>query len=107
VGGELVTEAGALRDRTATAVWLVAFGCALLLAVAALLVALRADPDGAVVGVVTEAADRLGLGLFSRDGAISTLGGDADGVRRALVGWGLGALAYLLAGKLLDRTIRP
>jgi hypothetical protein len=107
VGGDLVTDAGALRDRTATAVWLVAFGCALLLAVAALLVALRADPDGAVVGVVTGTADRLGLGLFSRDGAIPTFGGDPDGVQRALVGWGLGALAYLLAGKLLDRTIRP
>ena len=43
---------------------------------------------------------------FSRDGAIPALGGDLDSVRRALVGWGLGALAYLLAGKLLDRTIR-
>ena len=102
-----MTDGGVLRHRTATAVWLLAVGCALLLAVGALLVALGVDPDGAAVGFVTGTADRLGLGLLSRDGAIPTPGRDPDGVQSALVNWGLGAIAYLVAGKILDRTIRP
>ena len=95
-----------IRARVATLVWLVAVGCALFLAVGALLVALRASPDNALVGFVEQTADRLDLGVFSRDHGVLTPGRDPGRVKSALVNWGLGAVAYLVGGTVLDRVIR-
>jgi len=65
------STANAVRARLAQLVWLVCVLCALALASGALLVALKANTDN------------------------------------ALVNWGLGAVAWLVIGRILDRIIRP
>ena len=89
------------RSRLATLVWLVAVVLALVLAVAALLTALRADRGDDVVRLVLEAAGRVDLGI-----AHVFRGPDAL-LRDHLVSWGVVAVEYLVVGKLLDRVIRP
>jgi hypothetical protein len=106
-GKKVVAGANAVRSRIASVVWLVAVVCALILAVGALLVALKANPDNAIVTFVLDAADKLDLGVFSRDNGIFTPKKDPNGVKSALINWGLGAIAYLVAGKVADRVIRP
>lgn len=88
-------------------IWLAAVGCSLLLAVAALLVVLDADPDNPAVSVVLDAARALDLGVFSPDeGVVSFRSGDAA-TKNALANWGLGAIAYLVVGGVVARVIRP
>lgn len=106
--GEKVKGAtSTLRSKLASLVWLVAVVCALFLAVGALLVALKANQDNAIVKFVLDAADTLDLDLFSRDEGIFTFEKDRDAVKSTLVNWGLAALGYLIVGKVLDRIIRP
>jgi hypothetical protein len=92
----------AVRSRTATVVWVVAVVCALFLAVGALLVALGLSRDHGTVSFVIDAAHRLDFGTFAGGG-----GGKDAAARTALLSWGLAALGYLVAGKILDRVIRP
>ncbi len=106
-GKKVVAGANAVRSRIASVVWLVAVVCALFLAVGALLVALKANPDNAIVAFVQNLADVLDLGVFSRENGIFTPSNDPDGVKSALINWGIGAIAYLVVGKVLDRVIRP
>ena len=80
---------------------------ALFLAVGALLIALKANQDNAIVSFVLDVADRLDLGVFSREQGIFTFDGKNAETKNALVNWGIGAIAYLVAGKVLDRIIRP
>lgn len=96
-----------VRTRAAALIWTVAVVCALVLAVGALLVALQANQDNAAVGFVLGAADGLDLGIFSRENGIFEFDGASAEVRNALVNWGLGAVAYLVVGKVLDRLVHP
>ena len=91
----------AVRTKLASAVWLVAVVCALFLAVGALLVALKMNPDNAIVAFILDGADLLDLGEFK------TFEGKDAAVKAALTNWGIAAVIYLLVGKLLDRIIRP
>lgn len=95
------------RTKLASAVWLLAVVCALFLAVGALLVALKANENNAIVAFVLDVAKLLDLGVFSREEGIFTFKDDPNNVRGALINWGIGAVAYLLVGKVLDRVIRP
>jgi hypothetical protein len=96
-----------VRVRIAQLVWLAAVLCALFLATGALCVALEANRDNALVKLVLDVADAVDLGVFSRDNGIFKFdGGDAD-TKNALANWGLGAVAYLLVGRIVDRIIRP
>ena len=97
----------AIRTRVAQLVWLVFVVCALFLAVGALLVALDANEKNALVSFVTDGADTVDLGIFSRDNGIMDFRGVNAEVKNALVNWGLGALAYLVVGRIVDRIIRP
>jgi hypothetical protein len=96
-----------VRSKLASLLWLVAVVCALFLAVGALLVALKANQDNAVVAFVLDGADTLDMGVFSREEGIFTFDKDRNGVKAALVNWGLAALAFLVVGKIVDRVIRP
>jgi hypothetical protein len=96
-----------VRSKLASLLWLVAVVCALFLAVGALLVALKANQDNAVVAFILDGADTLDMGVFSRDEGIFTFDKDRNGVKAALVNWGLAALAFLVVGKIVDRVIRP
>jgi hypothetical protein len=88
-------------------VWLLFLLAALFLAVGALLITLDANHDNDLVKFVLEGADRVDLGIFSRDNGIKQFSGaDAD-TKNALFNWGLGAAAWLFVGRILDRLIRP
>ena len=96
-----------VRVRIAQVVWLAAVVCALFLAVGALLIALDANTGNALVKFVLDVADAVDLDVFSRDNGIFTFhGADAD-TKSALANWGLGAVAYLVVGRILERLIRP
>ena len=96
-----------VRLRLAQLVWLVCVVCALLLAIGALLVALGANQDNALVDAVLRGADAVDLGVFSRENGIKEFRGPDAEVKNALLNWGLGAVAYLVVGRILDRVIRP
>jgi hypothetical protein len=90
-----------VRSKIASAVWLAAVVCALFLAVGALLVALKMNPDNPLVAFVRDGAELLDFGSFK-----SFEGKNAE-VKEHLVDWGIAAVIYLVAGKILDRVIRP
>ena len=90
-----------IREKIASAVWLVAVVCALFLAVGALMVALKMNPDNAIVAFVLDGADLLDLGEFK------TFEGKNAEVKSALTNWGIAAVIYLVIGKIADRVIRP
>lgn len=96
----------AVRSKVASVVWLIAVICALFLAVGALLIALKANQDNAIVEFVLKGADLLD-GPFSRDNGIFTFDGKDAATKSALVNWGIAAVVYLIIGKILDKIIRP
>ena len=96
-----------VRTRVAQVVWLFFLFCALLLAVGALLVALDANARNPLVEFVLDGADAVDLGIFSRENGIKEFKGENAEVKNALFNWGLGAVAYLVVGRVLDRLIRP
>ena len=101
------TAANAVRARLAQLVWLVCVLCALVLALGALLVALKANTDNALVVFIKDAADAVDLGVFDRNDGIMKFEGENAATKNALVNWGLGAVAWLVIGRILDRIIRP
>ncbi len=96
-----------IRARLAQLVWLLAALAALVLAVGALLIALDANRNNSLVDFVLSAADYVDLDVFSRKDGIKQFEGDGAQVKNALFNWGLGALAYLVVGRLLERIIKP
>jgi hypothetical protein len=101
VAGTGKKKDSAVRSRVASVVWLAAVGCALFLAVGALVVALKMNQDDAIVGFVVDGAEKLDFG------ELTTFSGKDAAVRSALTNWGIAAVLYLVAGKVLDRVIRP
>jgi len=96
-----------VRTRAAQLLWLLCVVAALFLAVGALLVALEFNEDNGLVSFVLSGADALDLGVFGReDGVKEFVGADSD-TKNALVNWGLGAVAWLVLGRVLDRVVRP
>lgn len=96
-----------IRSTLAQLLWLACALCALLLAVGALLVALDANRSNALVDAVLEAAAVVDLEVFSRVDGIKRFRGEGADVKNALFNWGLGAVAWLVAGRILDRVVRP
>ena len=91
----------------AQVVWLLFLVAAMFLAVGALLIALDANQDNALVKFVLEGAERVDLGIFSVDNGIKQFTGDDADTKNALFNWGLGAVAWLFVGRILERLIRP
>ena len=96
-----------VRVRIAQVVWLVFVVCALFLAIGALLVALDANEKNSLVDFVLSGANVVDLDVFSRTNGIKDFSGDNAEVKNALFNWGIGAVAYLVVGRILDRLIRP
>lgn len=86
------------RHGLARAVTLVAGLVALVIVVGILLVVLEANPDNAVVTVVTDAAETL-VGPFER---LFTLD---DRKLQVAVNYGIAALVYLIVGRLIARLV--
>ncbi len=96
-----------IRVRIAQLVWLVFLVCALFLAVGALLITVDANQDNPLVEFVLNGANAVDLGIFSRTNGIKEFTGENAEVKNALFNWGIGAVAYLIVGRILDRLIRP
>jgi hypothetical protein len=95
------------RSMLAQAIWLVCSIAALFLALGALFIAFKANTDNALVTFVLDVADRLDLGVFDRDDGIKQWTGENAQTKNALFNWGLGALVWLIGGRILDRLVRP
>lgn len=96
------------RTRAAQLLWTVCVLLALVLAIGALLVVIdQVNEDNALVRFVLDTADAVDLGVFSREGGVLTFDGDNAETKNALVNWGLGAVAYLVIGRVLERVVRP
>lgn len=95
------------RTLLARLIWLVCVLAALSLAIGALLIVLDANRDNALVKVVLDVAGVADLGVFDRNNGIKTFDGANAETKNVLVNWGLGALAWLIAGKIAERGVRP
>ncbi|MQA25713.1 MAG: hypothetical protein GEU94_09600 [Micromonosporaceae bacterium] len=84
----------------AKTIWILALLAALLLGLGALLIALKANPDNVLVATAVGAAEWL-------DGPFADVFRLESKAREALVNWGLAAVAYLIAGGILARLVRP
>jgi hypothetical protein len=99
-----------VRTRVAQVVWIVCVVAAVILALGALCVAVKANPDNNLVRWILDTADKLDLGIFERtkDGVYHVSGNtQAAHTKNALVNWGLAALVWLVAGGILAKLIRP
>ena len=95
------------RKVVAQVVWLLFLLAALFLAVGALLIALDANEKNQLVQFVLDGADVVDLGVFSlENGVLDFKGSNAD-TKNALFNYGLGAVAWLVVGRILERIIRP
>ena len=101
------TRVAAIRTRVAQALWLVCLVFALFMAVGALTYALDANPDNALVAFVRDGANAVDLGVFSLEDGIKEFVGKNSDTKNALFNWGLGAVFWLVVGRLLDRIVRP
>jgi hypothetical protein len=100
-GQKVVAGVNVVRSRIASLVWLVAVVCALFLAVGALLVALKMNQANPIVSFILDMANKLDFGTFK------DFTGKGAATKEALTNWGIAAVIYLVAGKVLDRIIRP
>jgi hypothetical protein len=92
-----------VRERLAAIVWIIAVVFASILAAGALLIALEANPNNDLVEQVIDWAGGLD-GPF-RD--LFTFDGDNAVKKAALVNWGLAAVAWLVAGRIVSSLIQP
>jgi hypothetical protein len=101
--------ADAVRSRLAQVVWIVCALAALVLAVGALCIALKANPDNGLVTFCVETADKLDLGVFSRTDGVAHWKGHSHSAltKNALVNWGLAAVVWLVIGRVAERILRP
>ena len=100
-------NAAKVRLRVAQIVWLVCVVCALFLAVGALCIALDANRDNDLVRFILDGANAVDLGIFSRENGIKEFSGENADTKNALFNWGLGAIAWLVVGRIAERIIRP
>jgi hypothetical protein len=101
------TTVGQMRSRVAQVVWLVFVVAAVFLAVGALCIALDFNRQNPLVEFFLAGADFFDLGIFSRKDGIKTFGGANADVKNALFNWGLGAIAWLIVGRIVVRIIQP
>lgn len=98
-----------VRDRLAHVLWLVCVVFALFLAVGALLIVLGSsiDRDNALVEFVLDGAKVFDLDVFSIDGGVVDFVGKNSDEKNALANYGMGAVLWLVVGRVLQRVVRP
>lgn len=96
------------RGTAARVVWLICLALALVLAVAAFSYALEANGDNSLVKLVRNLADTCDLGFFDLDNPIKGFEGEKNALTKtALTNYGIGAVLYIVLGRVLERVIRP
>lgn len=98
----------AVRTKAARAVRIVFGVLATILALGAVLVVLRENinEQNSVVELITNTADSIS-GPFSREDGIFAFTGKNAESKDALLNWGIAAIVYLMAGRLLANVITP
>ncbi len=96
-----------LRAVLATLLWAAAVASALIFTIAAVLIALRADPGIDAVRAVIRGADLLGMDAFSPYSGVFEFEGEWGRVKSGVANCALGALVYLCVGGALSRFVRP
>jgi hypothetical protein len=104
-----LTGAGIRRLRTLLGeiVWFGCLAAASALLLGAVLVVLDANTRNALVEAVLKAADWADLGVFSRTAGVKQFTGDCAAVKNAITNWGLGAVAWLVVGRVARRILTP
>jgi hypothetical protein len=104
-----LTGAGIRRLRTLLGeiVWFGCLAAASALLLGAVLVVLDANTRNALVEAVLKAADWADLGVFSRTAGVKQFTGDGAAVKNAITNWGLGAVAWLVVGRVARRILTP
>ncbi len=96
-----------IRSVAATVIWIVAVLAAAFLAVGALLIVLDFNRQNSFVEFITDTADNLNfLGTLKefREGGKK---GGVDVTKTVLVNWGICAVVWIVAGKIIERLVRP
>jgi ABC-type multidrug transport system fused ATPase/permease subunit len=101
------TTVAQVRTRVAQVVWLIFVVAAVFLAVGALCVALDFNPKNPLVEFFIAGANFFDLDIFSRRGGIKTFDGSNADVKNALFNWGIGAIVWLVVGRIVVRVIQP
>lgn len=96
-----------VRTIVARVIWIICVIAALSLAIGALLIVLDANKDNALVNFILNLADTADLGIFDKDEGIKTFTGKDAVTKNVLVNWGIGALAWLIVGRIVERLVRP
>jgi hypothetical protein len=104
-----LTGAGIRRLRTLLGeiVWFACLAAASALLLGAVLVVLDANTRNALVEAVLKAADWADLGVFSRTAGVKQFTGEGAAVKNAITNWGLGAVAWLVVGRVARRILTP
>ncbi|GAA3679711.1 hypothetical protein GCM10022237_43670 [Nocardioides ginsengisoli] len=96
-----------VRENLARAVWIVCMTLALVLAIAAFTYALEANSGNGLVKLARDLANVFDLGVFDLDNPVKAFKDPNGAVKTALFNYGLGAVVYLVLGRILERIIRP
>jgi hypothetical protein len=104
---DTTTTTDRVRTTAARVVWGIFLLFGVVMASAALLIALEANPENNLVGFVLDFARAIDLGVFDLDNPIRDFTGENDTIKEALLTYGLGGIVYLIIGRVLERVIRP
>jgi len=107
---QTATNTDKIRTNVGRGVWGVFLVFGLVMAAAALLIALEANDKNSLVSFVLDFAKALDLGVFDLDNPIREFNGDdaqTNEIKQALLTYGLGAVTYLIIGRILERVIQP
>jgi hypothetical protein len=96
-----------MRVTAARLLWALFVLAASVLAAAALLIALDAERSNPLVELVLDLADAVDLGVFDLDNPIKRFTGENGETTTALFNYGIGAVVYLVVGRVVDRLVRP
>ena len=100
-----------IRSRIASVVWIVAVLCAVVLALAAVLIALQDNVKAGnpIVEWLTNASNVIAgpFGDVERNSFSGGVFNLSSTPKEALANWGVAAVLFLIVGRLADRIIRP
>ncbi len=104
---DTATNTDRIRTTGARVVWGIFLVFGLMMAGAALLIALEANEKNNLVDFVLDFAKAIDLGVFDLDNPIRGFDGENSKIKEALLTYGLGAVSYLIIGRVLERVIQP
>lgn len=96
-----------VRGIVSRVIWVICLTLALILAAAAFSFALDANDKNELVQLIRDLANAFDLGFFDLDNPVKEFKEPNSDVKNALFNYGICAVIYLIAGRFLERVIRP